>query len=166
MSVGPVRSEAEGGFSAPANVISDSSLDCGCKQFPCPKLAKYATRKMYLACLCLIGVVQGAAHVYLHVTSPTISRKFKFHPTGTGTVNQIFRRDSFPGQINSRGRANLWTFEWWTHFSTFARRKMCLLSKQGWSNDAITRWICIFKFGGDNIFHRCCELIESVRTLF
>ncbi|CAK9811000.1 Solute carrier organic anion transporter family member 74D [Anthophora plagiata] len=46
-----VRSEVEGGLAGPANPIPSQSIDCGCKQFPCPKLAKFATRRLFIGLL-------------------------------------------------------------------------------------------------------------------
>lgn len=83
MAIGPrevMRSEVEGGLSGPANPIPSESLDCGCKQLPCPKLAKFATRRLFVGLICWIGIVQAAAEAYLYITSPTLARRFKFDP--------------------------------------------------------------------------------------
>ncbi|XP_044012488.1 solute carrier organic anion transporter family member 1A5-like isoform X2 [Aphidius gifuensis] len=85
MTLGPrevMRSEEiEGGPSGPANPIPDpESLDCGCGQLPCKKLAKYATRKLFIILLCWIGFIQSAGQEYFYVTSSTIARKFQLHP--------------------------------------------------------------------------------------
>ncbi|XP_076247102.1 solute carrier organic anion transporter family member 2A1 [Calliopsis andreniformis] len=75
-----VRSETEGGLSGPANPIPSQSIDCGCAQLPCPKLARFATRRLFVGLLAWIGIVQAAAYVYLYVAGPTIARKFQFDP--------------------------------------------------------------------------------------
>lgn len=89
MTIGPqeiVRSEVEGGLSGPANPIPDESLDCGCAKLPCPKLAKYATRGIFVAVLCWIGLVQAASHAYFQVTSSTVARRFQFNPNLMGQL--------------------------------------------------------------------------------
>ncbi|KAJ8669936.1 hypothetical protein QAD02_001195 [Eretmocerus hayati] len=75
-----VRSEVEEGLSGPANSLTAESIDCGCGLYRLPQLVKFATRRVFLTILCSIGAIQGAAHAYLHVTSPTIARKFNFDP--------------------------------------------------------------------------------------
>ncbi|XP_066600870.1 solute carrier organic anion transporter family member 2B1 [Prorops nasuta] len=75
-----VRSEVEGGLSGPANPIPDESIDCGCKQFPCPKLTRFATRRFYVILICWIGVIQAASLVYLFMIGPTIARRFQLDP--------------------------------------------------------------------------------------
>lgn len=79
MSLGPeeiIRNEESSVLSAPVNVISDDALDCGCKQLPCPRLAKYATRPAFVSILSVIGILQGATQAYLLISSPTVSRRF------------------------------------------------------------------------------------------
>ncbi|XP_011882238.1 PREDICTED: solute carrier organic anion transporter family member 1A5 [Vollenhovia emeryi] len=73
-------SEVEGGLSGPANPIPSQSIDCGCGQMRCPKLAKFATRKLFVGLVCWIGVVQAASYAYFHVTGTTIARRFQFDP--------------------------------------------------------------------------------------
>ncbi|XP_029161947.1 solute carrier organic anion transporter family member 1A5 [Nylanderia fulva] len=73
-------SEVEGGLSGPANPIPSQSIDCGCGQLQCPKLAKFATRKLFVGLLCWIGVVQAAGYAYFHVTGSTIARRFQIDP--------------------------------------------------------------------------------------
>ena len=73
-----VRSEVEGGLSGPANPIPSQSIDCGCGQLPCPKLAKFATRRLFVGLLSLIGLGQTAAYTYFYIAAPTIGRKFHF----------------------------------------------------------------------------------------
>lgn len=98
MTLGPrevMRSEEiEGGPAGPANPISNpESLDCGCGQFPCPKLAKYATRKFFVTLLCCIGFIQAAGQEYFDLTSSTIARRFQFHlfhPNTTGILSKAF----------------------------------------------------------------------------
>lgn len=83
MAIGPqgvVRSEVEGGLSGPANPIPDQSIDCGCGQVPCPKLARFATRKFFLGLVCTIGLTQAACQAYFYVTSPTMARRFQLNP--------------------------------------------------------------------------------------
>ncbi|CAK9801608.1 Solute carrier organic anion transporter family member 74D [Anthophora quadrimaculata] len=75
-----VRSEVEGGLAGPANPIPSQSIDCGCKQFPCPKLAKFATRRLFVGLLSWVGLVQAAAYAYFYVAGPTIARRFQFDP--------------------------------------------------------------------------------------
>lgn len=75
-----VRSEVEGGLSGPANPIPSQSIDCGCGQMQCPKLAKFATRKLYVVLVCWIGIVQAASYAYFYVTGSTIARKFQIDP--------------------------------------------------------------------------------------
>ncbi|XP_008556459.1 solute carrier organic anion transporter family member 1A6 [Microplitis demolitor] len=70
--------EMEGELSGPAHPIPNESLDCGCAQLPCPKLAKYATRKFYVGILCWIGIIQAAGQAYFSLTSSTIARRFNF----------------------------------------------------------------------------------------
>lgn len=91
MTLGPrevMRSEEiEGGPTGPANPIPDpESLDCGCGQLPCKKLAKYATRKLFIMLLCWIGFIQSAGQEYFHVTSSTMARKFQLHPNTIGKL--------------------------------------------------------------------------------
>ncbi|XP_046476603.1 solute carrier organic anion transporter family member 2A1 isoform X1 [Neodiprion pinetum] len=84
MAIGPqrvVRSELEGGLSGPANPIPDESIDCGCGQMSCPKLARFATRSLFVGLVSTIGTVQAAAQAYFLITSHTIARKFQFDPT-------------------------------------------------------------------------------------
>ncbi|XP_012215064.2 solute carrier organic anion transporter family member 1A5 [Linepithema humile] len=73
-------SEVEGGLSGPANPIPSQSIDCGCGQMQCPKLAKFATRKLFVGLICWIGVVQAASYAYFHVTGSTIARRFQLDP--------------------------------------------------------------------------------------
>lgn len=83
MAIGPqgvVRSEVEGGLSGPANPIPNESIDCGCGQLPCPKLARFATRGLFVGLVGSIGLIQAAAQAYLFVTSSTIARRFHFNP--------------------------------------------------------------------------------------
>lgn len=75
-----MRSEVEGGLSGPANPIPSQSIDCGCGQVQCPKLAKFATRKLFVGLICWIGVLQAASLAYFHVTGSTIARKFQIDP--------------------------------------------------------------------------------------
>ncbi|EFN79491.1 Solute carrier organic anion transporter family member 1A5 [Harpegnathos saltator] len=75
-----VRSDVEGGLSGPANPIPNQSIDCGCGQMQCPKLAKFATRKLFVGLICWVGVVQAAAHAYFYVTGSTIARRFQINP--------------------------------------------------------------------------------------
>lgn len=75
-----VRSDVEGGLSGPANPIPSQSIDCGCGQMQCPKLAKFATRKLFVGLICWVGVVQAAFHAYFYVTGATIARKFLINP--------------------------------------------------------------------------------------
>ncbi|XP_032662579.1 solute carrier organic anion transporter family member 74D-like isoform X2 [Odontomachus brunneus] len=75
-----VRSDVEGGLSGPANPIPSQSIDCGCGQMQCPKLAKFATRKLFVGLICWVGVVQAASHAYFYVTGSTIARKFLINP--------------------------------------------------------------------------------------
>lgn len=75
-----VRSEVEGGLAGPANPIPSQSIDCGCAQLRCPKLAKYATRRLFLGLLSWVGLIQAAAYAYLYVVGPTIARRFQFDP--------------------------------------------------------------------------------------
>ena len=74
------RSEVEGGLAGPANPIPSQSIDCGCGQMQCPKLAKFATRKLFVGLICWIGVVQAASYAYFHVTGSTIARRFQIDP--------------------------------------------------------------------------------------
>ncbi|KAF3425088.1 hypothetical protein E2986_03670 [Frieseomelitta varia] len=46
-----MRSEVDGGLAGPANPIPSESIDCGCGQLPCPKLAKFATRRLFVGLL-------------------------------------------------------------------------------------------------------------------
>ncbi|XP_015609200.1 solute carrier organic anion transporter family member 1A5 [Cephus cinctus] len=83
MSIGPqevVRSEVEGGLSGPANPIPNKSMDCGCAQLRCPKLAKFATRSFFVTLLFWIGLIQAAAQAYLYLTGPTLARRFQIDP--------------------------------------------------------------------------------------
>ncbi|KAG7205510.1 hypothetical protein KM043_007491 [Ampulex compressa] len=75
-----VRSEVDGGLSGPANPIPSESIDCGCGQLPCPKLAKYATRGLFVGLMSWVGLVQAASFAYFHVVGPTIGRRFQFDP--------------------------------------------------------------------------------------
>ncbi|XP_054014166.1 solute carrier organic anion transporter family member 3A1 [Hylaeus anthracinus] len=75
-----VRSEVEGGLSGPANPIPSQSIDCGCAQLPCPKLAKFATRRLFVGLMTWIGLVQAAGYAYFYVAGPTIARRFQFDP--------------------------------------------------------------------------------------
>ncbi|XP_078038590.1 solute carrier organic anion transporter family member 74D isoform X2 [Augochlora pura] len=75
-----VRSEVEGGLTGPANPIPDESIDCGCAQLPCPKLARFATRRLFIGLLTWVGVIQGAAYAYFYVAGPTIARRFQIDP--------------------------------------------------------------------------------------
>ncbi|KAF7399488.1 hypothetical protein HZH68_008080 [Vespula germanica] len=75
-----VRSEVEGGLSGPANPIPSQSMDCGCRQLPCPKLAKFATRRMFVGLLCWVGLFQAASSTYFYIIGPTIARRFQFNP--------------------------------------------------------------------------------------
>ncbi|XP_031830619.1 solute carrier organic anion transporter family member 3A1 [Nomia melanderi] len=75
-----MRSEVEGGLSGPANPIPSESIDCGCAQLPCPKLAKFATRRLFVGLLSWVGIVQAAAYAYFHVVGPTIARRFQIDP--------------------------------------------------------------------------------------
>ncbi|XP_026672607.1 solute carrier organic anion transporter family member 2B1-like [Ceratina calcarata] len=75
-----MRSEVEGGLAGPANPIPHESLDCGCRQLPCPKLAKFATRRLFVGLLSWVGFIQSAAYAYLYIATPTISRRFQFDP--------------------------------------------------------------------------------------
>lgn len=87
MSVGPrevMRSEVVDGLTGPAHPIPSESLDCGCTQLPCPKLAKHATRKLFVGLLCWIGFIQAAAQAYFVLTSSTIARRFQFQPNTLG----------------------------------------------------------------------------------
>ncbi|XP_018363481.1 PREDICTED: solute carrier organic anion transporter family member 1A5-like [Trachymyrmex cornetzi] len=74
------RSEVEGGLTGPANPIPSQSIDCGCGQMQCPKLAKFATRKLFVGLICWIGAVQAASYAYFHVTGSTIARRFHIDP--------------------------------------------------------------------------------------
>lgn len=78
-------SEVEGGLSGPANPIPNQSIDCGCGQLQCPKLAKFATRKFFVGMICWIGIVQAASYAYFHVTGSTIARRFQIDPYVMGT---------------------------------------------------------------------------------
>ncbi|XP_006566270.2 solute carrier organic anion transporter family member 1A5 isoform X2 [Apis mellifera] len=75
-----IRSEVEGGLAGPANPIPDESIDCGCAQLPCPRLARFATRRLFVGLLSWVGLIQAAAYAYLHMAGPTIARRFQFHP--------------------------------------------------------------------------------------
>lgn len=79
------RSEVEGGLTGPANPIPSQSIDCGCGQMQCPKLAKFATRKLFVGLICWIGIVQAASYAYFHVTGSTIARRFQIDPYIMGT---------------------------------------------------------------------------------
>ncbi|KAK0171243.1 hypothetical protein PV328_008993 [Microctonus aethiopoides] len=89
MATGPMRSEIEGGLSGPANPIPDQSLDCGCSQLPCPKLVKFATRKIFVGLVCWIGIVQAAAQAYYGLTSSTMARKFQILPSTLEWISLI-----------------------------------------------------------------------------
>ncbi|XP_012256142.2 solute carrier organic anion transporter family member 74D [Athalia rosae] len=83
MAIGPrgvMRSEVEGGLTGPANPIPEESIDCGCGQLPCPKLARFATRRFFLGLVGCIGFMQSAAQTYMQVTSPSIARRFQLNP--------------------------------------------------------------------------------------
>lgn len=73
-------SEVEGGLTGPANPIPSQSIDCGCGQMQCPKLARFATRGLYVGLICWIGMVQAAIHAYFYVTGSTIARRFQLDP--------------------------------------------------------------------------------------
>ncbi|XP_012523933.1 solute carrier organic anion transporter family member 1A5 [Monomorium pharaonis] len=73
-------SEVEGSLTGPANPIPSQSIDCGCGQLQCPKLAKFATRRLFVGLICWIGVVQAASYAYFHVTGSTIARRFQIDP--------------------------------------------------------------------------------------
>ncbi|XP_011639833.1 solute carrier organic anion transporter family member 1A5 [Pogonomyrmex barbatus] len=73
-------SEMEDGLSGPANPIPSQSIDCGCGQMQCPKLAKFATRKLFVGLICWVGVVQAASYAYFQVTGSTIARRFQIDP--------------------------------------------------------------------------------------
>ncbi|KAI4477176.1 hypothetical protein M0804_012997 [Polistes exclamans] len=75
-----VRSEVEGGLTGPANPIPSQSIDCGCKQFPCPKLAKFATRCTFVGLICWVGLLQAASSAYFYIIGSTIARRFQFDP--------------------------------------------------------------------------------------
>ncbi|XP_076662079.1 solute carrier organic anion transporter family member 2A1 [Halictus rubicundus] len=75
-----VRSEVEGGLTGPANPIPNESIDCGCAQLPCPKLARFATRRLFIGLLSWIGLIQAAAYGYFYVAGPTIARRFQIDP--------------------------------------------------------------------------------------
>lgn len=79
-----IRSEVEGGLAGPANPIPDESIDCGCAQLPCPRLARFATRRLFVGLLSWVGLIQAAAYAYLHMAGPTIARRFQFHPYAMG----------------------------------------------------------------------------------
>lgn len=78
-------SQVEGGLSGPANPIPNQSIDCGCGQLQCPKLAKFATRKLFVGLICWLGVVQAASHAYFQVAGSTIARRFHIDPYLMGT---------------------------------------------------------------------------------
>lgn len=73
-------SEVEGSLSGPANPIPSQSIDCGCGQMQCPKLAKFATRKLFVGLICWIGVMQATSYAYFRVTGSTIARRFQIDP--------------------------------------------------------------------------------------
>ncbi|XP_017758410.1 PREDICTED: solute carrier organic anion transporter family member 1A5-like [Eufriesea mexicana] len=75
-----VRSEVEGGLAGPANPIPSQLIDCGCGQLPCPRLARFATRRLFVGLMSWVGLIQAAAYAYLHVVGPTITRRFQFDP--------------------------------------------------------------------------------------
>ncbi|KAK2578878.1 hypothetical protein KPH14_009745 [Odynerus spinipes] len=75
-----VRSEVEGGLSGPANPIPSQSIDCGCGQLPCPKLTRFATRRMFVGLVCWVGLLQAASSAYFYVIGPTIARRFQLDP--------------------------------------------------------------------------------------
>ncbi|KAL0126172.1 hypothetical protein PUN28_004947 [Cardiocondyla obscurior] len=79
-------SEVEGEFSGPANPIPSTSIDCGCSQLQCPKLAKFATRKLFVGLVCWIGVIQTASYAYFQVTGSTIARRFQIDPYLMGWI--------------------------------------------------------------------------------
>lgn len=81
-------SEVEGSLIGPANPIPSQSIDCGCGQIQCPKLAKFATRKLFVGLICWIGIVQAASYAYFHVTGSTIARRFQIDPYVMGTYNR------------------------------------------------------------------------------
>ncbi|XP_014230637.1 solute carrier organic anion transporter family member 2A1-like [Trichogramma pretiosum] len=72
--------EMESSLEGPANSLTDESIDCGCGRYQLPKLARFATRRVFLALLCCIGVLQAAAQTYLHVVASTIARRFEIDP--------------------------------------------------------------------------------------
>ena len=78
MSLRPEISEVEGGgLTGPVNSLTEESIDCGCSpQYRLPKLAKYATRKIFLTLLCLIGFVQAASQSYFYLVSTTLAKKY------------------------------------------------------------------------------------------
>ncbi|XP_068967047.1 solute carrier organic anion transporter family member 1A5 [Bombus flavifrons] len=75
-----MRSEVDGGLAGPANPIPSQSIDCGCGLLPCPKLAKFATRRLFVSLLSWVGLIQAAAYAYLFIAGPTIGRRFQFDP--------------------------------------------------------------------------------------
>lgn len=94
-----VRSETEGGLTGPANPIPSQSIDCGCGQLPCPKLARFATRRLFVALLSWIGLVQTAAYVYFYVAGPMIARKFQFDPYVMGMSLNYFNNSLYRNYI-------------------------------------------------------------------
>lgn len=75
-----MRSEVDGGLAGPANPIPSESIDCGCGQLPCPKLAKFATRRLFVCLLSWVGLIQAAAYAYFYIAGSTIARRFQFDP--------------------------------------------------------------------------------------
>jgi hypothetical protein len=97
-------SQMEDGLSGPANPIPEQSIDCGCGQMQCPKLAKFATRKLFVGLICWIGVVQAASHAYFYVTGSTIARKFQIDPYLMGAYE---RNDKSKRKCFVQGRDSL-----------------------------------------------------------
>ena len=85
-----MRSEVDGGLAGPANPIPSESIDCGCGQLPCPKLAKFATRRLFVGLLSWVGLIQAAAYAYFYITGPTIARRFQFDPYVMGMYFNCF----------------------------------------------------------------------------
>lgn len=79
MTLRPEISEIEsgGGLSGPVNSLTEESIDCGCSpQYRLPKLTKYATRKIFVILLCLIGILQSGSQSYFYLVSITLAKKF------------------------------------------------------------------------------------------
>lgn len=100
-----IRSEMEGGLAGPANPIPDESIDCGCAQLPCPRLARFATRRLFVGLLSWVGLIQAAAYAYLHMAGPTIARRFQFHPYAMGR-NPLPSPPCKKGEIENRMPTN------------------------------------------------------------